>query len=220
MRALFFGLFLVTLVLPLRSRAELVWVDANGRTIAPLVGDIPYIADPRARVRYLAPDGLVWTMIAETATVRPHGEVSVYFADAECSGPAYVPVVSPRYVFTIRDSSCAWARPDDLRGEVFPVTFVLDGSICVRSAGNYLMLLSKLIEVDPTPPDLDACPPLHVEGAIRSDCAEPLLRRLAESWLRPGLTPGVDAGYHRLVGRSPSTKQGASTTKLASGSRT
>src|SRR5262249_39571500 len=69
MRALFLGLVLV--LVPAQSGAEIVWVDANGRTIAPLVGEAPPILGPTSNMAYLASDGLVWTMNAETATVSP-----------------------------------------------------------------------------------------------------------------------------------------------------
>jgi len=41
---------------------------------------------------------------------------------------------------------------------------------------------------------------------------------LALVGVRLGLTPGIDAGYRRLVSRSHSRKQGTGTTKLATGS--
>ena len=162
MRALFLGWSVAMLVFPVQSGAEVVWVDANGRTIAPLVGD-PNSSAPNSTSLYLAPDGLVWGMHPETATVFVREEVGVLFADPECTEPAYVSPQPPRWVFTTPNSSCAWARPDDLAGETIPVVYGLVGSVCTRFGPSYLIAFSKLIAVDPTPPDLGACPPLHIE---------------------------------------------------------
>lgn len=167
MRALLLSLYIVILVSSAESNAEMVWVDANGRTIAPLADGLPEVGAATGGLAYVAPDGLIWDLNAETATVsprpRPGTETFVFFADPECAGPAYVFVMPPRYVFTIPDFSCAWVRPDNLTSERFSVTYYLVGSVCVRSGTRYLMLLSKLVAVDPTPPDLGACPPLHIE---------------------------------------------------------
>ena len=167
MRAFFLSVSTVMLVCPAQSDAEVVWVDANGRTIAPLAGDVPPMDGPASALAYVAPDGLIWSMNAETATVSPRqratSETGIFFADPECTGPAYVAAAPPRYVFRIPDTSCAWARPDDLTSEMFSVTYYSVGSSCVRSVARYLMLMSRLIVVDPTPPDLGACPPLHIE---------------------------------------------------------
>jgi len=61
MRALFLGLSVAILVFPAQSGAEMVWVDANGRTIGPFLGGWygTYIDDA----------GLQWHVDRETATL-------------------------------------------------------------------------------------------------------------------------------------------------------
>ena len=168
MRTLFLGWSVVMMAFPAQSGAEVVWVDANGITIAPVVGE------PFARPSVLlAPDGLIWSWIPETATVLPPAfGPGIVFADPECTEPAGANPNPPRYVFRIPGNGlppcpfthgCAWARADDAATEVIPVAYFRNGTVCQRTGPVGVIPLSKLIAVDPTPLDLGARPPLHLE---------------------------------------------------------
>ena len=161
MRALFLGLFLVTLVLPLRSRAELVWVDATGCVIAPLDG--AYFAEGAV---YMDEAGHFWSLDANLATTSVSYTGSLYFAEPGCKGPAYVGwalYFLPRDVIRILGFPGAWVRRDDAVFEVISTRSADYGEGCEPWSGNVpVVQASAFIEVDSTPPYVGV-PPLHIE---------------------------------------------------------
>src|SRR5262249_28954619 len=117
MRALFLGLSIVMLVFPARSDAELVWVDATGKMIAPVVGD-PFPPYSIVVTYYLDDAGRFWVLDPETATVFPPETRYRRYTQPGCMGPFYVsPVMfadlAPRRVFKIEGLPTLWVRRDD-----------------------------------------------------------------------------------------------------------
>ena len=160
MRALFLGLSVAILVFPAQSGAEMVWVDANGRTIGPFLGGWygTYIDDA----------GLQWNVDRETATLYVvnywESDDWTYFTEPNCEGPSYIRAsFPPRYVYKLDHWRFPRFRPDWLASQQIQVASVRRG-LCQNTEGTgQLIPEAEMIEVDQPLPDLGACPPLHVE---------------------------------------------------------
>jgi hypothetical protein len=157
MRAFFLGLTLAVLAFPAQSRAEFVWVDANGRVIGPYVPTQFYVDD----------DGLNWLLDPETATLSifNFNDEPWFYTEPDCQGPAYLlPIPYPRSVFTTHNCSVPRVRPDELASQQIHVLSRGFGAICVPLEGTFTLIPeSEMIAVERPPPDLGARPPLHVE---------------------------------------------------------
>jgi len=159
MRTLFLGLYVVVLGFPARSGAEFVWADANGTTIAPLIG-----GPQQLRTDYMDDAGLLWTLEVNTATVSAVGDAGRLFTQPGCTGPAYITAFPPRLVFTIVNLPGGWVRRDDVTAQMMQVASYDEGHGCLPTNSTISVIpQSGLTAVDSTPPNLGACPPLHVE---------------------------------------------------------
>ena len=157
MRTLFLGLSVVVLAFPAQSGAELVWVDANGRVITPYTATSIYVDD----------EGVLWLLDPETATVSVVNfpDEAWFYTEPDCQGPAYLPAIhSPRQVFTTHNCSVPRVRPDDVASQEITVASRLFGALCIPWGGTFRLIPeSEMIAVERPPPDLGACPPLHIE---------------------------------------------------------
>ena len=167
MRALFLGLSLVILVCSARSDAEVVWVDAAGNVISPMI--IARFGRQFAFVNiYIDDAGLHWLLDEEAGTVRDAGTVSRTFAEPDCEGPAYIwdpQIMFPRWVFTIARLTRRYVRPDALRPCRVALYSIDNGRECtnVNFGTMDVIPVDFLAIVDAVPPDLGAVPPLHLE---------------------------------------------------------
>src|SRR5262245_36493125 len=161
MRALFLGLSVVMLAFPAQSGAEIVWVDATGCVIAPLVG--AYFAEGAV---YMDDAGHFWSLDANLATTSVSYTGTLYFAEPGCKGPAYVGwalYFLARDVIGIYGVPGAWVRRDDAVFEVISPRSWDYGAGCEHWNGNVpVVAASAVMEVASTPPYVGV-PPLHVE---------------------------------------------------------
>jgi hypothetical protein len=157
MRALLLGLAITVLGVPAWSSAEFVWVDANGRVIGPYVATLFYADD----------EGLIWLLDPETATLSTFNfnEEPWLYTEPDCQGPAYLtPIAYPRSVFTTHNCSVPRVRRDGLASQQIHFLSRGFGALCFPLEGTgSLIPESEMIAVERPPPDLGACPPLHVE---------------------------------------------------------
>ena len=161
MRALFLGWSVVMMAFPAQSGAEVVFADANGRTIAPVVGE-PFVFG--FRMAYIDNAGLIWALDPITATVSARAADARWYTEPNCTGPAYVSGYYPRQVFTIVNTPGAWVCRDEVAAQVLRAVSFDDGQGCQSTnTVTWLIPESGLRAVDCTPPDLSACPPLHIE---------------------------------------------------------
>src|SRR5262249_54551945 len=105
----------------------------------------------------------------ETATVSVlnFNDETLYYTEPGCQGPSYLFAGShgPRQVFTTGTCSIPRVRPDDLASqEISIASYLYRGISCLPVSGTVRLIPeSEMIVVDRPPPDLGACPPLHIE---------------------------------------------------------
>ncbi len=155
------GLVLVAAV-PVGTRGlpvaglTVVWVDANGVVISPLIlyaSGLPI---------YIDDAGQQWRLDTDAATLLPFGKSPHYYLETGCTGPAYVDVFAPRQVFFV--ATGARMRAEDAPMQTVTIRSLNWGSECsdLFQPGGRVIPESGLIAAGSTP-SLGAVPPLHLE---------------------------------------------------------
>jgi len=145
------------------SQQGLFWVDAEGVLVGPYGTGGP---SGNGVGIYVDDEGFAWSFDVEaesfTLTILP--DRSRYYLDPSCAGAPYVPVVPPRWPFTVLGLKGGWVRSDHQPSETIQFASRNIGTACLLESGPLRAVPFAGLKSGPAnPPVPSFVPPIHIE---------------------------------------------------------